>query len=106
MVTPILAYPDIALLQEVVRAVRLAGAASDRNCAIHVHIDASPFTPVQLGNLAKLVYKQEPLLIRALGIQESRLARYTRPISPEFIRTIERRRPRTREALNRAWYGF
>ena len=106
LVTPILTYSDLGLLQEVVRAVRAAGSASNRDCAIHVHIDSSPFTPAQLCNLAKLVYKQEPLLIRALGIQESRLARYAKPISPEFIRLIERRRPRTREALNRAWYGF
>ena len=106
IVTPVLRYEDLSRLQEVVRAVRGAGAASDRNCAIHVHIDASPFNPAQLCSLAKLVYKQEPLIIRALGIQEHRLARYAKPISPEFIAKIERSRPRTREALNRAWYGY
>ena len=106
VVTPVLEYADLPRLQDVVRAIRATGAVSNRQCAVHLHVDASPFSAVQLCNLAKLVYKQEPLIIRALGVQESRLARFTKPISPEFIAKIERSRPRTREALNRAWYGY
>ena len=60
----------------------------------------------KLGNLAKVVYKQEPLILHALGINNDRLRRYTRPVSDELIRNIERQRPKTKAQLNRIWYGY
>ena len=51
---------------------------------------AEPFDGRKLGNLAKVVYKQEPLILHALGINSDRLRRYTRPVSDELIRNIER----------------
>jgi hypothetical protein len=107
VVTPILTYDDLTKLQEVVRAVKAIGASADPACcSVHVHCDGSAFDGRALGNLAKLVYKQEPLLIKALGIQQRRLDRYTKPISAELIARIERFRPRTLEEMNRAWYGY
>jgi hypothetical protein len=106
IVTPVLGYDDLPKLQEVVRAVKAAGAGVDRTCGIHVHVDASAFDGRTLANLAKLVFKQEPLILHALQIQQTRLDRYTKPISPEFIRKLESRRPRTKDQLNRIWYGF
>jgi len=46
------------------------------------------------------------LIIRALGVSRDRLQRYCRPIREDFIRGIERRKRRTREQLNRLWYGY
>ena len=107
VVSPVLTYDDIPELQEIVRAVRnLAGAKSGSNCGVHIHIDASAFDGRRLANLAKIVYKQEELIIRALGISGTRLRRYCRPTRDDFIRDIERRRPQTREQLNRLWYGY
>ena len=106
VVSPVLTYQDLPQLQEVVRAVRRCGAKVDDKCSIHVHIDASPFDGKKLGNLAKIVYKQEPLILAALGVAQERLARYTKPVSPDLIAKIERRRPRTTEQLNRIWYGY
>jgi hypothetical protein len=106
VVTPVLGYEDLPTLQEVVRAVKAAGAGVDRTCGIHVHVDASAFDGRTLANLAKLVYKQEPLILHALQIQQTRLDRYTKPISAEFIRRLESRRPKTKDELNRIWYGY
>ena len=106
VVSPILEYADIEKLQEVVRAVRACGSRVDELCAIHAHIDGSAFDGRTLGNLAKIVYKQEPLILEALGVSQERLRRYTRPVSPELIAKIERERPRTREEMNRIWYGY
>ena len=107
VVSPVLTYQDIPELQKVVRAVRnLAGAKVDSRCGIHIHLDASAFDGRKLANLAKIVYKQEELIIRALGLGGTRLAQYCRPTRDDFIREIERRRPRTREQLNRLWYGY
>ena len=107
VVTPILTYADLAELQEVIRAVRkLAGARATSECAVHVHVDGAPFDARSLANLAKTFYKYEELIIRALGVNRDRLQRYCRPMREEFIRGIERRKPRTGEQLNRLWYGY
>ena len=107
VVSPVLAYSDIPELQKVIRAVRkLAGAKSTSGCGIHVHVDGSAFDARALSNLAKTFYKYEELIIRALGVSQERLRRYCRPIRQDFIRDIERRKPRTREQLNRLWYGY
>lgn len=105
IVSPILNYSDIEMLQKIIRALRDAGAKPHSKAGIHIHVEAAPFTAPQLANLAKLIYKQENLLIRALGISESRLNRYTKPINARFIDEINRRKPKTRNELARAYYG-
>ncbi len=106
VVTPVLAYADIPTLQEVIRSVRKCGAKVDGHCGIHVHVEASRFDGRTLGNLAKIVYKQEPLILAALGVTENRQRTYTRPVRDDLIRDIECRRPRTTDELNRIWYGY
>ena len=106
VVTPVLGYTDIPTLQEVIRAVRSSGAKVDTHCGIHIHVDASRFDGRTLGNLAKIVYKQEPLILAALGVTENRQRTNTRPVREELIRDIERHRPRTTDQLNRIWYGY
>jgi Putative amidoligase enzyme len=105
IVSPPLGYDDIELLQQVVRAVRAAGARVDESCGIHIHVGAHQFDAKSLANLVKMVHKQEQLLQHALGVSERRLARYCRPIDPEFMRRLEASPPRTLQDLNRAWYG-
>ena len=41
IVSPVLGYDDIDELQNVVRAVRTAGAKADPSTGIHIHIDGS-----------------------------------------------------------------
>lgn len=106
VVSPVLGYDDIPVFQEVVRAIRKCGSTVDGKCGMHIHIDASAFDGRTLSNLAKIVYKQEPLILTALGINQNRLQRYTKPVSPELISRIERSRPKTKEDMNRVWYGF
>lgn len=106
VVSPILTREDIPELQEVVRAVRQCGAKVDEKCGIHIHIGAGGFDGRQLANLAKLVYKQEPLILAALEVSQTRLRDYTRPLSADFIRKIEAWRPRTTEQMNQIWYGY
>jgi len=105
-VSPVLAYEDIPILQEVIRAVRRSGAKVDEKCGIHVHVDTTPFDGRTLGNLAKIIYKQEPLILTALGVNENRQRNYSKPVSDDFIKKIERRRPKTKDQLNRIWYGY
>jgi hypothetical protein len=73
---------------------------------MHIHVDASAFDGRTLANLAKIVHKQEPLILTALGVSQARLNQYTKPVSAELIARIERSRPKTKEQMNRIWYGF
>ena len=75
MVTPILTYDDIEDLQEIVRALRKAGAKSDasRGCGVHIHVSASGHTPKTLRNLTNIMASHESLIIEALGIDNYRI---------------------------------
>ena len=107
VVSPVLTYQDVPQLQEVVRALRdVAGTRVDGNCGVHIHIDAAPFDTSALVRLAKIVYKQEELIIRALGLAGARLQQYCKPMREGFIREIERQKPKTKDQLNRLWYGY
>ncbi len=106
IVSPILEYSDIQELQDIVRAVREAGGKADELCGQHVHIDAAPFDAKSLSNLVKIVYKQEDLIVKALDIAPHRLARYTKKLPAEIIEKINKTRPRTKDDLNRIWYGY
>ena len=120
VVSPVLTYDDIPLLQKVVRAVRrIAGAKIDsQRCGIHIPACAAMRRGRQAHRRLRLrrpqarqprkdrLQAREELIIRALGLRGRRLARYCRPTRDEFIRGIERRRPRTLDQLNRLWYGY
>jgi len=105
IVSPVLGYDDIELLQQIVRAVRTAGARTDDSTGIHVHIGARQFNAKSITNLVKTVHKQERLLEHALGVSERRLARYCRPIDPAFLERLEAHPPRTLQDISTAWYG-
>jgi hypothetical protein len=105
VVSPVLEYGDIELLQQVVRAIRGVGARADHSCGIHIHVDGSRFNARSAANLAKIVHKQERLLEHALRISASRLSRYCQPIDPDFMERLTRTKPRTKEELSFAWYG-
>jgi hypothetical protein len=105
VVMPILRYPDLPMLQDVVRALRTVHARTDDKTGLHVHIGGESFTGKTVANLLKLVYKQEELVFAALGVSDARRLRYTKPIDPQVIARIQRSRPQTLQQLNRAWYG-
>ena len=107
MVTPILTYNDMELLQELVRRLRRAGAKSNasRGCGVHIHIGAKGHTPQTLRNLANIMASHEELLISALAIDRSRTARYCRTVDPNFLTQLNKRKPKTMSALADIWYG-
>jgi len=106
IVTPILEYSDIEMLQQVVRKVRATGAVSRiSDCAIHIHVDARQHTPKSLSILAKMVYKNEDMIFDALQVHPDRHRRYTRPMDEDFIDKVVKRRPRSDRRLNEYWFG-
>lgn len=106
MVTPILTYPDMENLQELIRRLRKAGAKSDytRGCGVHIHIGAKGHTPQSLRNLANIMAGHENLLVDALGIDRRRITRYCRTVNPTFLQRLNKKKPTTMSQLADIWY--
>ncbi len=106
MVTPILKYDDIPLLQELIRRLRKAKAKSDatRGCGVHIHIGANGHTAQTLRNLANIMASHESLIANALNISQSRINSYCSTVNPTFLENLNRRKPRTMSALADIWY--
>ena len=90
VVTPILRWEDMATLQEVVRALRKAGAKATSDTSQHIHIGAQSFNPAQIANFAKIFYKQEELILKSLGTPAGPLRQAHRS---RIQRTLERPSP-------------
>ena len=105
VVTPILRYTDMATLQEVVRALRKAGAKANSRTGLHVHVGIADFTATNVKNLVKTWFKQETLILKAIGTLPERLGHYTKPTDRAFVDRICALRNPTMDAINRAWFG-
>ena len=107
LVTPILTYADIELLQELVRRLRKAGAKSDatRGCGVHIHIGAKGHTPQTLRNLANIMASHESLLTESLALDHYRVGRYCKPVDEDFLREVNRKKPQTMAKLADIWYN-
>ena len=104
VVSPVCRWEDIGMVQEVIRALRRAGAKADATCGIHIHVGLGQHTPASLRRLVNLVNAKEDLLTQALCISPGRRARWCRPVNPEFLNELNRRKPDTMEALAQLWY--
>lgn len=106
MVTPILYYKDIETLQNLVRELRKAGAKSDatRGCGIHIHIGANGHTAKTLRNLTNIMASHESLIAAALNIDQGRIQQYCKMVQPEFLKQINKIKPKTMEQFADIWY--
>lgn len=110
LVTPILTYDDIELLQDLIRRLRKAGAKSygSHSCGVHIHIGADlgkegGHTPQTLRNLANIMASKESLLRKATSFYDGR-NNWVRISNPEFIERLNRTKPQTRQELEDCWY--
>lgn len=104
LVTPVLEYEDIPLLQEVIRTLRRAGARVNDSCGLHVHVDASNHTAKSLRNLAVMWSCYQDLTYKALRVKEQRLE-YCKKLGDDlFERMLAARKPSMEELAN-LWYG-
>ena len=105
VVSPVCRWEDIETVQEVIRAIRKAGARADASCGIHVHIGLGEHTPRTLRNLVNIVNAKEDLLTQALGIDPSRRERWCQAVDPRFLAQLNQRKPQSMEAMAELWYG-
>ena len=104
IVSPILTYEDLPDLQEIVRQLRHKGAFVNSQCGIHIHVDASRYTPQTLRNLVNIIASKEDILYKALQIDPARM-RWCKKTNERLIEAINRRKPQTMEALKDIWYA-
>ena len=106
LVSPILRYEDIELLQGLLRKLRHAGGLSNPRhmCGIHCHIGLGDHTPQTLRNLANIMASHESLLIAAMRIDRSRIGRYCQTVDRDFLKRLNKEKPRTMARLADIWY--
>jgi len=111
LVTPVLQYQDVEGLQELIRRLRKAGAVSNplQGCGVHIHVglkglDGRDHTAQSLRNLANIMAAHESQIGRAIRIDEGRTGHYCKTVNPDFLRLVNKRKPKTMQALAKTWY--
>jgi hypothetical protein len=104
LVSPILTYEeDIEKVQEVIRALRKAGAFTNSSCGIHIHLDGQAHTPRSIRNFVNIIYARNDLFYKALGIEAQRV-RYCKKMDEHLVTTMNRARPTTFAKIESIWY--
>ena len=85
LVTPVLTYSDMELLQGLIRELRHAKAKScpSRGCGVHIHIGSDGHTPQTIRNLVNLMASHEDQLTKAIEIGAYRQSRYCQTVDPD-----------------------
>jgi hypothetical protein len=104
LVSPVLNYADLPMLQDLIRELRTAGASPNKSCGLHVHIGADQFTPNQLRILCNIVYAKQDLLFKAVRVKSDR-QQYCRGLSEGIIQKLNRMKPKTQESFSDIWYA-
>ena len=105
MVSPICRYEDIVTIQEIIRKLKEHGALTNGSCGIHVHINAEPFDARTLRNITNIMAAKEDLIHKALGVSVDRQHRWCQPVDTRFLEELNRRKPKSMEAVERIWYN-
>ena len=103
VVTPILQYDDMEDLQNVVRALRGAGAIANDSCGIHVHVDGANHTPESLTRLINFATGRQDLFYEALEIG-ARADRWCHKMNKTLLNAMKTSGT-DRDAMERIWYS-
>lgn len=103
VVTPVLKYEDMPLLQEVIRALRHGGLFTNESMGQHIHVGISGFTPKQLANLVNTLYTKQDMLYQSLGVYASR-QHYCQKLPAHLVEKIKEKKPDTLEDFADIWY--
>lgn len=104
LVTPILSYKQIDLLQTLLRKLRKRGMIVNDSCGIHIHVDVKGFDAANLHNLVNIMSARETLLFKALEVYHCREARYCQRVNSAFVRSLKVNAPCSIEQMKTLWY--
>ena len=103
VVTPILRYSDMDDLQNIIRALRAAGAVTNESCGIHVHIGGDKHDAYSVTRLCNLMLKRQNLIYEALEIG-ARADRWCGKLNGKLVAEM-RKTEKTKAAFEPLWYG-
>lgn len=104
LVSPILRYEDIELVQELVRGLRKAGAKVNDSCGIHIHVDGANHTAKSLRNLMNICLSKEDMIFQALDINTHRRTNYAKPLRAGVVNEVNRVKTDSVDRLASIWY--
>lgn len=107
LVTPILEYEDIELLQELLRRLRKAGAVSNpqQGCGVHIHVSRKDgFSVKDVKNLVNMMAAHEAQIGRSIWIDQGRTWTYCKVVEPKFLEMMHKKNPKTMSDLEEIWY--
>ncbi len=107
MVSPILEFSEIEKLQDILRALKNAGAKVNSSCGMHVHIDAANHNRNSLKNLLGIMYAKEDMLFKALNVNKTRAARWCKKVREPILkkaRKLSAEETRDMTRLEDIWY--
>lgn len=105
LVTPILEYEDMALLQEVVRSIRRSGGICNESTGIHIHIDFKPYDARTLRNLVNIFASKENMLYQALHVNSNHENTYCKKVDQQFLKKLNKIKLKTIETIKHLWYN-
>lgn len=105
MVTPILRYTDIEILQEIIRNLRKGGAGVNDTCGIHIHVGADKHDAKSLKNLINMFSSKQDMIYRTLNILPRRETNYARKIPKKLIDKVAKEKPKSLNDIGEVWYG-
>ena len=105
LVSPICTYSDIETIQEVIRAIRKAGAIVNHSCGIHIHIDMKEHTARSLNNITNILASKETLLFQALQVPQERVNRWCKKVENTLLDRLYAKKPKTLAELKTLWYN-
>ena len=104
IVSPILKYEDIEIIQEILRSLRSRGAKVNSSCGIHIHIDGAKHTPVSLKNVINFMCSRQDLVYEALDVKAGR-EYYCQKMCPELLKEIKSKRELDSGSIEKLWYS-
>lgn len=103
VVTPVLQYEDMEDLQNVIRALRKAGAIANDSCGIHVHVDGANHTAESLTRLINFATGRQDLFYEALEIG-ARADRWCHKMNKALLNAMKSCGT-DRASMERIWYS-
>jgi len=104
VVSPVLTYDDIELIQEVLRKLRAKGAVANDSCGIHVHVDGANHTPASIRNVMNFMCSRQNLIFEALAVKSNR-ERYCKKVCPDLVKKIKKIKDINRSSIENLWYS-
>ena len=104
IVSPILTYDDIEIIQEILRKLREKGAKANSSCGIHIHVDGINHNATSIKNIIHFMTARQDLVYEALGVIESRQS-HCKKLDKELFAEVRKVKDLDIQKMENLWYS-